>query len=900
MNKRILLFSDGTGNSSAKAQKTNVWRLFQAVDLTGPDQIAFYDDGVGSSSNKYLAILGGVFGWGLKRNVIDLYKFVCRNYEKGAEISGFGFSRGAFTIRVLVGLMTHEGLLQPMSEEELDRYARAAYRSYRSERFPSHNPVVSWLRGARDRCLRLYDRLRGFPIYTRNKNRPTSIHFLGLWDTVGAYEIPIDALKRAVNAVIWPMLFIDLTLGEKVSRACHALSLDDERRTFHPLLWDETGEAKMVADGRVSPGRLTQVWFAGVHSNVGGGYPEDRLSHVSLHWIMSEAAAFGIQLLPGAADKVAAEKSPFARIYDSRSGFAAFYRYAPRKIRHFNYPNGTMIEPIIDGSVLLRMADGTDHYAPVTLPRRFRVLEPLGTVTPPTVIPAAARPELPPVPLMARQTQLAANTAQLNAACRNLNPTGMVVPDPQALQVVGDTVWWRRLMYLVQVLFAALLALLPLYGPGSGTSQPANNVVLISEDAIHFAINAVKGFLPSISTRWTDAFSAHPDIFSLLVVGLLVALYLSGRLKIRIADRVRMAWHANFRARHLAWCLQSARGSRNTTRLALLVAFGLLLISLAVKGAVPTSYELGGASLALGLLLAWRQYRLKVLENFQRLPADSLPTTFALELAHRLGKSPSLLCSYRCTVKYVLPTFAIALFLFLTVMVINRAVFEAALATSTYCIPRNDSTPTSFKTNDLCWPSGIQLEKGANYQITLTTNGNWFDLAERADVGGFPTDTPIHVLAMLLRRYWFEPWFKPVARIGATGDDEYVLDPVNPFTVHRYKNKHCTPESRFLPLSDTEATTRMDADPTPADRKTLVAKVTAQTSGELFIYVNDAVLAPPFNAKQFYSNNYGDAVVTVDRLYPDGHAEPVSPNAKATVMASPKTVVAAQLCQPEN
>ena len=87
--RKIVLFSDGTGNSSGKANKTNVWRMFKALNQTNADQLAKYDDGVGTSSIKFLAAIGGAFGWGLKRNVIDLYKFVCRNYEPGAEIYGF-------------------------------------------------------------------------------------------------------------------------------------------------------------------------------------------------------------------------------------------------------------------------------------------------------------------------------------------------------------------------------------------------------------------------------------------------------------------------------------------------------------------------------------------------------------------------------------------------------------------------------------------------------------------------------------------------------------------------------------------------------------------------------------------------------------------------------------------
>ena len=142
MSKSIVLFSDGTGNSSAKAEKTNVWRLFQALDQTRPDQLARYDNGVGTSPNKYLAAIGGAFGWGLKRNVLDLYKFVCRNYAKDDAIYGFGFSRGSFTIRVLVGLIATEGLVTFRSEEDLKRNAAAAYRHYRATKFPSRSPIV--------------------------------------------------------------------------------------------------------------------------------------------------------------------------------------------------------------------------------------------------------------------------------------------------------------------------------------------------------------------------------------------------------------------------------------------------------------------------------------------------------------------------------------------------------------------------------------------------------------------------------------------------------------------------------------------------------------------------------------------------------------------------------------
>src|ERR1700749_4896796 len=106
MSRNIVLLSDATGNSSAKVWRTNVWRTFDALHPSGSDQVAFYDDGVGTSSFKPWAILGGAFGFGLKRNVIDIYKFACRNYrDDGDRLFGFGFSRGAFMIRVVGGLI---------------------------------------------------------------------------------------------------------------------------------------------------------------------------------------------------------------------------------------------------------------------------------------------------------------------------------------------------------------------------------------------------------------------------------------------------------------------------------------------------------------------------------------------------------------------------------------------------------------------------------------------------------------------------------------------------------------------------------------------------------------------------------------------------------------------------
>src|ERR1700722_18319566 len=116
MAKSIFLLADGTGNAAASPFKTNVWRLYQAIDQTQPDQIAFYTDGVGTETFKPLRALGGAFGIGLARNVKELYQFLCRNYVLGDRIYLFGFSRGAFTVRILAGLIMRCGVVKATNE----------------------------------------------------------------------------------------------------------------------------------------------------------------------------------------------------------------------------------------------------------------------------------------------------------------------------------------------------------------------------------------------------------------------------------------------------------------------------------------------------------------------------------------------------------------------------------------------------------------------------------------------------------------------------------------------------------------------------------------------------------------------------------------------------------------
>ena len=324
MPTRIILLSDGTGNAASKVWRTNVWRMFESLDLTGSDQVAIYDDGVGTSSFLPLAVLGGAFGWGLKRNVIDLYKFVCRNYESEVdEIFGFGFSRGAFTIRIVVGMLFNQGLVSYTTEAELHKKAKAAYRGFRRENFHSIWRIEEIFRLLRDLFVPSG--------YNKADNRPVaSVRFLGLWDTVAAYGLPIEEMTRGVNLWIWPLELPERELCKDVRRACHALSLDDERTTFHPVLWNERGEVPAQPDENgvrhTKDERISQVWFAGVHSNVGGGYPDDSLAHIPLCWMLDEAIACGLRYKvsppwdPDALKKALSARDKDGRLYDFTPG----------------------------------------------------------------------------------------------------------------------------------------------------------------------------------------------------------------------------------------------------------------------------------------------------------------------------------------------------------------------------------------------------------------------------------------------------------------------------------------------------------------------------------------------------------------------------------------------------
>ena len=281
--KKIVVLSDGTGNAASSVWRTNIWRISESLERNR-SQVVLYDDEVGTAS-VLTALPGLAFGRGLKQNVLTIYKFLCRTYEDGDDIFAFGFSRGAFTIYTVLGMVADQGLVSFQSEQSSTR-AERAYRAYRLGR--SRGAVLTRIFG--NPFQRRYD-------LAQNK-MVREVRFVRLWDMVAAYGLPIEELSRGISRYLYPLELPGRVLPPMVKRACHALSLDDERTTFHPRVLDESLEAAALPgeDGKrnIRDERLSQVWFAGVHANVGGGYPDNSLAHVSLCWMLDQAVQCGL------------------------------------------------------------------------------------------------------------------------------------------------------------------------------------------------------------------------------------------------------------------------------------------------------------------------------------------------------------------------------------------------------------------------------------------------------------------------------------------------------------------------------------------------------------------------------------------------------------------------------
>lgn len=284
--KKLVVCADGTWKSDEAPNVTNVvWvvRALLQVDLAGVPQIIYYNRGVGTGPTDRLS--GGAFGQGLLDNVKEGYRFLVNNYRVGDGLFLFGFSRGAYTVRSIVGLIRKCGLLR----KEHANLLHEAYALYH-RRDPSADPPDA--------------------VEFRSKYgySDVAIDFLGVWDTVGSLGIPLAGLRALT---LRKYQFHDVKLSRLVKRAYQALAIDERRKPFAPALWDVQPEGHQEVE---------QVWFAGVHSNVGGGYPDRRLSDLPLAWMIDKARAAGLAFSePYLRERLAPDYR--GTLYNSMTGF---------------------------------------------------------------------------------------------------------------------------------------------------------------------------------------------------------------------------------------------------------------------------------------------------------------------------------------------------------------------------------------------------------------------------------------------------------------------------------------------------------------------------------------------------------------------------------------------------
>lgn len=276
--KNIVICLDGTWNDPT--ERTNVYKLFQALQAgeeqpipgtslqgpcirrSAPGLDAYYIEGVGADGRHH-EVLEGALGVGLHQRVLHAYLFASRSYQPGDKLWIFGFSRGAWAARSLAGFIARSGLL---GDEELHAEN------------PLHQADLLWRASKSSHPER-----RGESYWAARDAVP--IKLVGVWDTVGALGIPFFNGIHAFDILEKHLFdFADLVLSPRVEQGRHAMAVDETREDFSPTPW------KLRADNSIR-----QVWFAGVHADVGGGYAETGLSDIALQWMIEEAVA-----LPGA------------------------------------------------------------------------------------------------------------------------------------------------------------------------------------------------------------------------------------------------------------------------------------------------------------------------------------------------------------------------------------------------------------------------------------------------------------------------------------------------------------------------------------------------------------------------------------------------------------------------
>ncbi|MBY8974866.1 DUF2235 domain-containing protein [Rhodobacteraceae bacterium NNCM2] len=334
MTRRLIYISDGTLSTLRRGEESNAGRLFRLLEEVGqrPSQLFDYDRGV--QGPRFRKWLNAASGYGINRSVLRGYAFLSTRWRPGDQIFLFGFSRGAYAVRSLAGMIGHLGLVREGHRGE--RRMREAFGLYKER---ARAGMAAF---ADQHCI-----------------RDVPIQMIGVWDTVRALGLPYPILSYLA-----PMAteFHDASLGAHIAHGYHALAIDEDRTAFAPILWQQSPDWR---------GRLEQMWFPGTHGDVGGdlrGFGAARaLANIPLNWMLSRAERCGMSLPPDWQARF--PEDPAAPMLGCRRGISRGFLFrAPRRT---DGGDGTMLHLSIaarmraDPSYRPRGRIGTDT-APMT------------------------------------------------------------------------------------------------------------------------------------------------------------------------------------------------------------------------------------------------------------------------------------------------------------------------------------------------------------------------------------------------------------------------------------------------------------------------------------------------------------------------------------------------------
>ena len=332
MGKKIVICTDGTWNTphgvSVALNDTNVRKLFLAL-ADSPGQMRYYDSGVGTDGTPIDHLIGGAMGEGLFQKVQDGYEFLAYVWDPGDEIYLFGFSRGAYTARSLGGMIAAFGVPTKNFDNMTVRKIFAAYR----QTDPAQRAAMKTALSAE---YALAD---------------VNVRMIGVWDTVGALGIP-GLLFSVLHQQRYG--FLDTQLHPSIQNAYHAVSIDERRAAFLPTLWTNPDGSPRANDKQVQ-----QVWFVGVHSDVGGGYAESQLSDIALGWMMKNAIACGL-------DFTEAAKTAYLKLDPS---YAMGEAHDEWKLIPWGIPEHRTVSAnaAVANTVQMRLSDKASAYRPENL-----------------------------------------------------------------------------------------------------------------------------------------------------------------------------------------------------------------------------------------------------------------------------------------------------------------------------------------------------------------------------------------------------------------------------------------------------------------------------------------------------------------------------------------------------